>query len=117
MNDVTRVSRIDSVFSKVQVNHDQALGLEIASNLREQNTSQNNVPSVDLAGSVDAVNQMMKDFSARLSFQLHKESNQMMVRVIDIHGNKVLKEIPPKEWLDLIGRIKDMVGLFIDERL
>ncbi len=78
---------------------------------------QNDQLKNEIISSVEAINNMMGSVPTRLSFQLHEESGRMMVRVIDPHGNKVIKEIPPKEWLDLLGRIKDMVGVFIDQRL
>lgn len=53
----------------------------------------------------------------RLEFQLHEKSNRFMVKLIDKKTDKVIKEIPSEEFLDLVGRIEEFMGVFVDERV
>ena len=39
-----------------------------------------------------------------------------MVRVVNVFTDEVIKEIPPEEVLDTVARIREMIGLLIDER-
>jgi uncharacterized FlaG/YvyC family protein len=50
-----------------------------------------------------------------LTFRLHEGAQQLMVQVVDRHTGKVLREAPPKEFLDLTVRLREMVGFFLDE--
>ena len=53
----------------------------------------------------------------RLRFSIHEESERMQVFVIDNKTQEVIKEIPPEEFLNIVARIQEMVGLLLDERV
>ncbi len=57
------------------------------------------------------------DISFQLSFTFHKETKSLVVKVIDPDTNKVIREIPPEELLDLAARIQEMLGLLIDKKV
>lgn len=63
------------------------------------------------------LNNFMESINTKLHFKLHEESEQFMVEVIDIESGKVLKECPPEEYLDMIGKIKDYIGAILDEKV
>jgi len=71
----------------------------------------------DIKEGVEQLNEAVQTFHEELEFELHKKSKMMMVKVINSETNKVIKEIPPKEVLDMLGKIKEMVGLIIDEKI
>ena len=67
---------------------------------------------------VEALNKAVEvSLPNRLQFRLHEATEQMQVQVIDQESDKVIKEIPPQEILDLMARIHEMVGWFLDERI
>lgn len=66
--------------------------------------------------SAKALNKTLEYINTRLSFQIHEETDRLMARIIDVKTLEVIKEMPPEEFLDLIARIREMVGLLIDER-
>lgn len=57
------------------------------------------------------------EVNEQLKFKLHEESERMMVQVMNLKKNEVIREIPAEEVLDLIGKIKEMVGVFLDEKV
>lgn len=54
--------------------------------------------------------------NVRLSFQVHAETGRIMLRVLDAETGETLKEIPPEEYLDVMGRIAGFVGAVLDRR-
>jgi flagellar protein FlaG len=52
-----------------------------------------------------------------LKFQIHEETDKLMVRVMDMETKKVVRELPPKQVLDMEARIQHFVGLLIDEKI
>lgn len=56
-------------------------------------------------------------FNKRLKFSINKEIDRVVVKVIDSSTDKVIKEIPPGEIQRLIARIKETIGLLVDERI
>lgn len=71
----------------------------------------------ELEESIEEINKTVEALHKDLRFQVHEKSDRLMVEVIDVIKNEVLKEIPPRQLLDMLGRIREMVGLIIDEKI
>ncbi|BCV25492.1 flagellar protein FlaG [Gelria sp. Kuro-4] len=71
----------------------------------------------DVEDAVAALDQTVRAFSERISFVLHRESGRMQVQVIDNATQEIVKEIPPTAVLEVIARIREMVGLLLDEKV
>ncbi len=54
-------------------------------------------------------------FQKGILLKLHKDTERFFVQVINAQTQEVLKEMPPEEFLDLIAKIRNIVGLFLDE--
>lgn len=54
-------------------------------------------------------------FNKRLRFSINEELDQVVVKVIDSQTDKVIKEIPPEVLQRLHVRIREAIGLLIDE--
>ena len=39
-----------------------------------------------------------------------------MVKVVDPNTDKVIREIPPEKILDMVAKMWEVVGLFVDEK-
>ncbi|MFW6312529.1 MAG: flagellar protein FlaG [Spirochaetota bacterium] len=53
----------------------------------------------------------------RLSFSINRDLGQVVVKVIDRKTDKVIKELPPEELQRLHVRIREAIGLLIDEEI
>jgi flagellar protein FlaG len=51
-----------------------------------------------------------------LQFSVHEASGQVMVIVREGSTGKLIREIPPKEVLDLAAKFDEMVGLIMDRK-
>ncbi len=56
-------------------------------------------------------------FNKRLRFSVNQELEQVVVKVIDAKTDKVIKEIPPEVLQRLHIRIREAIGLLIDETI
>lgn len=56
-------------------------------------------------------------FNKKLRFEVNKDLEQVVVKVIDPATDKVVKELPPEELQRLQIRIREMIGLLFDERV
>ena len=54
-------------------------------------------------------------FNKRLKFSVNEELDQVVVKVIDAQTDRVIKEIPPEALQRLHVRIREAIGLLIDE--
>jgi flagellar protein FlaG len=66
------------------------------------------------------LNRAMEIFNKRLRFEVHDETERIMVKILEKrvdNTDEVIREIPPERVLDMLARIEEMIGLLIDERI
>jgi flagellar protein FlaG len=51
-----------------------------------------------------------------LEFSVHKQTNEIMVKVLNKDTGEVIREVPPEKMLDLVAKLWQMAGIFVDER-
>jgi flagellar protein FlaG len=52
-----------------------------------------------------------------LEFSHHKGSGKTIIRVVEKGTNKVIREIPSEEFLDLVEKMDQMIGLLFDKKV
>ena len=80
---------------------------------KEEELEQKDINKLD--EKIAELNAKVESTNRNLKFNVHKESGRVQVKVIDSSNNKVIKEIPPKEMLDLISRMHKMEGLLFNK--
>ncbi|MBM7557280.1 flagellar protein FlaG [Halanaerobacter jeridensis] len=65
----------------------------------------------------EKLNETVQTFHEDLQFQIHEETDIMMAKLVNTKKHETIKEMPPKDMLDMLGQIKKMVGLIIDEKI
>ncbi len=100
-----------------------AEGAQFDQKVKEKEQSAAKVPPADgskKAESLDRALQKLNDtaraFQLRLQFQKHQASNRWMVRVVDPLSDRVLREIPPEQVLNIVAQIQDLIGILLDEK-
>jgi flagellar protein FlaG len=63
------------------------------------------------------LNETVEIFDKKIHFQIHDETERIMVQVIEKATDEVISEIPPEKVLDLVARIEEMIGLIVDKRV
>lgn len=76
-----------------------------------------NISSKDLQKSVQTLESTALLFDKRLKIRVNKDIDRIVVKVIDARTDKVIKEIPPIEMQKLIARLKQVIGLLVDEKI
>ncbi len=79
----------------------------------------NDIKEIDEDTLLKMINQANKAFEAkytRLEFSIHKETHEIVVKVYDKETNELIREIPPEKILDIIAKLWELAGIFVDER-
>ena len=66
------------------------------------------------------IRKILKDASLLnrdLKYSINRETNEVIVKVVDKSTDKVIKEIPPEALQRLQVRLKEQLGLLIDENI
>jgi flagellar protein FlaG len=122
-----RTEGVDSLSSQQLYNNNNNSSENIKSNnekankqtasLQEKNKYNQKELEKEVKESVKDVNEIVNQVKEGLSFQIHEDTEELMVQVIDVNTEEVIKELPPEEMLDLKARIHEMVGILIDEKV
>lgn len=68
-------------------------------------------------GNVQKAVEQLQEYAAlhetNLNFSVHKATGRTVIRVIDAATNKVVREIPPEEILDLAVSLEKMAGTLL----
>ncbi|GAX88901.1 flagellar protein FlaG [Effusibacillus lacus] len=83
---------------------------------RPEGERETKVIEANLNEQLDRANNVLDSLGQMLHFKYHKESERFFVQIVEAGTNKVIKTMPPEEFFDLIGRIREAVGLIVDER-
>ena len=70
----------------------------------------------ELRDAVDKLNKTAVIFDRSLRFQVHDKTHRTMVSVVDIVQDKVIRQIPTEEVLDLVAKMDDYLGLIFDKK-
>lgn len=62
------------------------------------------------------LNQEMKKINTDINFSYNDDIQGLVVTVKEIDGNKVIREIPSKEAIELMKKMHDIVGLIFDKK-
>ena len=117
--DITGIGRsapVHEMVNRPQTKKQQApkKAREVAQNLAEI-AVESKKKSDDVESYLSDILNITQFFNKRLRFTINKELGQVVVKVIDSQTDKVIKEIPPEVLQRLHVRIREAIGLLIDE--
>jgi flagellar protein FlaG len=90
---------------------------EQASHLAEKNLAAEPKTDAPLETLVRELQIVASALNRRLQFVIDQELDEVVVKVIDRQTDKVIKELPPREIQRLHLRIREAIGLLIDEQI
>lgn len=65
---------------------------------------------------IEHANKVLRGSSRSFKFSIHEETKEIMVKVIDNETQEVIREIPPEKILDMVAKMWELVGLFVDDK-
>lgn len=74
------------------------------------------IPDAAFQRALEKVNKALQGIDTKLEYSVHEKSGEIMVKVINQETNEVLREIPPEKFLDLVVKLQELSGIFIDEK-
>ena len=68
----------------------------------------------EMTSTLEGINEYLNEMGSSLSFVHDEASGRSAVQVLDERG-EVIRQIPPQELLDVYAKIRDIVGILLDE--
>jgi len=64
----------------------------------------------------DELNKALNPLNTTLKFKFNDKISELTVQVVDTHSDKVIREYPPKEALELMEKMREVVGMLFDKK-
>ena len=72
---------------------------------------------IDIRETLENLEKLISQFNRRYKFVVDDSIDRIVVKVIDKETDKVIKEIPPVEIQHLLARLREMMGLLVNEKI
>lgn len=69
-----------------------------------------------LKKSVEQANKSLKMYNRMIERSVHEVTHTIMYKLKDTVTNEVIQEFPPKKIQDMIAKMWELAGLFVDEK-
>jgi flagellar protein FlaG len=86
-------------------------------NLRQENAPPETVDRAALESQMRALEKTFLAFNHRVKLSINESIDQLVIKVFDSETDTLIKEIPPVEIQHLIAKIKETIGLLVDEKI
>lgn len=63
---------------------------------------------------VESLQAVARALNTRLSFEVDENTGKNIIRVIDSESGEVIRQIPPQEMLDIVSKLKSVIGVLFD---
>ncbi|GAV26149.1 hypothetical protein ciss_20820 [Carboxydothermus islandicus] len=84
----------------------------------EKNLETGNINKNQLEAAVEKLNKVVNSFTpTELKFEIHEDSKELMVKVINAETKEVIREIPPHQVLEIVAEIKKLLGILVDTKI
>ena len=94
--------------------------IEISSNVsgtENKNSDSNTISEQKIAKAVDKLNIFLEDNKTHAVYSNHSVFKSVtMVKIIDDKTGEVVQEMPPQKILDMVAKMCEIVGLFLDKK-
>lgn len=64
---------------------------------------------------VKQMNTVMEALSIEARFSIHQPTHAIVVTLINRDTGEVVRQIPPEKFLDMVARLRELAGIFVDE--
>lgn len=81
-----------------------------------QDQSQYPVSDADIKEALGKVNRQLAKVNNSLHFEYNKDCKQLVVKIVDNETGETVKQYPSEEFLDMMARISDFIGMILDEK-
>lgn len=86
-------------------------------NTDQQHQEQKSTKKEDVRKAVNTLNNLILPHHTNLHFAFHDKLDKYYVQIVDSDTHQVIKEIPPKKFLDAHAATLELLGFLVDKKV
>lgn len=75
------------------------------------------ITNLQIEKAVNSVNELLEGHQREVKFEYHEGLNEYFVQLVDADTKEVVREIPPKKFLDIYYEMQKLAGIIIDRKI
>lgn len=70
----------------------------------------------DVKKAIDKLNKLFEDKATHIEYESYGRHKDMTIKIVDDVTKEVIKEVPPKKIIDMVDKLCELAGLFVDDK-
>ena len=91
----------------------QPQAVAVVANSLEKKPVEKGISETEVILAIEKANQKLQYYDTRAEFSIHEETRQIMIKIYK--NDEVVREIPSEKILDMVAKMIELAGLFVDE--
>lgn len=100
---------------EITTNKHMATGVELM-NKKEMEPYNLTMSEKIIIDTIEKANKAAEGVKTSFQFSIHKQTHQIMVKILNKETKEVIREIPPEKILDMVAKMWEMAGIIVDEK-
>ena len=105
--------KLNSAESYLPVKKEQQPQANVVANGTENKQVEKEVSEKEVILAIEKANQTLQYYDTRAEFSIHEETRQIMIKIYK--NDEVIREIPSEKILDMVAKMIELAGIFVDE--
>lgn len=80
-------------------------------------TGSQQMSSEDVKEMVESFQELSETIQTKLSFSVHEENNEIVVKIFDKESEELIRQFPSEEMLALQDKMSDLAGFLFDQNV
>lgn len=85
--------------------------------INQQAPEEKQYPEKEIIKAIEEANKEFVAYDRRFEFSVHEKTKEIVIKVIDTKTDEVIREIPPEKILDMVAKLCELAGVFVDEKV
>jgi flagellar protein FlaG len=105
--------------SNIQQNYNSSgstIDLEIVKIFNDENNVDKPVTEENVKKAVDKFNPLLEENDTHFEYEIYGKFKDTVLKLVDNNTKKVIKEIPPKNIIDMVNKFCELAGLFVNKK-
>ena len=95
---------------------DSAAATDIVQQIYATQKGQQTISEKAFNEAINRANKAIIGSRREFKYSVHEKTKEVMVKVVDPDTGDVIREIPPEKILDLVAKLQELAGVFVDEK-
>ncbi len=102
--------------TSITTNTNNDSNIESLPEMKRKTKTELDMNEKDWIALIERANKAINGANKSFEYSIHEATKQIIVKVIDKDTNEVIREIPSEKILDMVAKMWELNGLFVDER-